>query len=207
MWILGRPVYIASMQASRLDDIRLLAWKMWLTEPNNHMLWNSYRPCPKHSSKASQGEPNANTSKQIDESTQKAIHGDDAEQSPGPAQKRTNIAYSQRSVENVRKDIGGYAVHRASNFIHKFESKLEQRFPRAIKISRQFTNGFRTFLRDFVKFTHIYKSIHINGMNLDQFKRKDLEVYYSTPYEARKLVPFFCVAALPFAQYIILPIA
>lgn len=58
-----------------------------------------------------------------------------------------------------------------------------------------------------MSYTRIYKETRLGDMELDKLSRKDLELYYRMPSECRKLVPFLVVAALPFAQYVMLPIA
>lgn len=110
-------------------------------------------------------------------------------------------------MESARKNFKGYAFQRVFDFTRKYEAKLEERFPQAVRASRLFINGFKSFFKDFVRYGSIFKSTRLGGQTLEDFSRKDLELYYWIPRETRKLLPMLFASSLPLAQYVILPIA
>lgn len=207
MPVLDLPLCIDPIQASRL----MAQQSAFIIQLGFCQLYAIYRfncrPCPK----PNQNDTDVASSTPKSESVHKS-NQTDSNNPLGSTQQRidsikTNVTESQKKVEDVRNDIGGYAFDRVFNFTEKYAAKLEHRFPKAVKAYRLFTNGFKTFFKDFSLYAKYFKELRLKDLRLEDLSRKDLELYYWMPQECRKLMPMLVVSTLPFAQYVILPIA
>lgn len=84
---------------------------------------------------------------------------------------------------------------------------MEKKFPGAMKVYRVFMDGVKYYGRDCVDFIKIRSRMLLDGTDMDELSRKDLELYYRIPQDLRKVFPILLVSAVPFAHYITMPIA
>lgn len=120
---------------------------------------------------------------------------------------KTKISESQRKAETVREDIRGYALERFINYVKNYDKVLEKKFPGAMKVYRVFMDGVKFFGRDMVSFVKIRSSMVLDGKDISELSRQELELYYQVPRDMRKVAPILIVSSIPFAHYVTMPIA
>lgn len=63
------------------------------------------------------------------------------------------------------------------------------------------------FYRDLKIFFSVIHKLNLTGKGLDSLTRKELEIYHQMPKDMIKVAPVLLLSALPFANYVIFPIA
>lgn len=120
---------------------------------------------------------------------------------------RTKIEESQKKAEDVRNNIRGYALDRFITYIKNYENVLSKRFPGAMKVYRVFMDGVKYFGKDSIAYVKIRHQMLLQGKGESSMSRRELELYYQMPQDIRKVGPMILISAIPFAQYLTMPIA
>lgn len=84
---------------------------------------------------------------------------------------------------------------------------MEKKFPSAVQVYRVFLAGVKDFFSDmkyYLKVTRIQGSSELGYRALT---RKEIELYYQMPRDMLKIAPVLLISALPFANYVIFPLA
>lgn len=84
---------------------------------------------------------------------------------------------------------------------------MEKKFPAAMNVYRTFVIGMRDLYRDMKQYVKVYKIANTSTLHLRALTRKELELYYQMPKDMKKVSPVFIISALPFANYVIFPLA
>lgn len=107
----------------------------------------------------------------------------------------------------IREDPRGYALNRFTTYVKNYEQLLEKKFPGAMKVYRVFMDGVKFFGRDMVQFVKIRSSMVLNGKEIPDLTREQLELYYQMPRDIRKVTPILVISSIPFMHYVTMPIA
>lgn len=110
----------------------------------------------------------------------------------------------------ISKYIKSYALTRYVNYVSSYEKALEARFPRAMRVYRIFSVGIKEFyheIKSFVRIRGLIKAAKKSGEGIYSLAYKDIEVYYRMPTEMMRVAPVLLISALPFANYVVFPIA
>jgi hypothetical protein len=108
---------------------------------------------------------------------------------------------NKMSRENVRQ----YFFTRFFDYLQNYDKVLEKKFPAAIHIYRVFMIGMKEFYQDMKKFFKINSIVSNKG--IQALTRKEMELYQQVPKDILKVSPVLIISALPFANYVIFPIA
>lgn len=119
----------------------------------------------------------------------------------------TKMTESQYNSKKVKENIRGYVFTRFMDYVKNYERAVEKKYPRAFKTYRVYMDGVASFYRDMVDYVKISTKLLGAPENLEKLTRHELEVYYQLPRDMRKVGPLLVVSAIPFAQYITMPIA
>lgn len=114
---------------------------------------------------------------------------------------------SKYSKENVRKNVKRYAVNRFMDYMSNYDSVLAKRFPAAAKVYRVFMVGVKEFYAAMKQFLKVTRIANNSANGLRALTRKELELYYQMPKDMVKVAPVLLISALPFANYVIFPLA
>ncbi|CAL1266635.1 unnamed protein product [Larinioides sclopetarius] len=119
-------------------------------------------------------------------------------------------SFSQRVTPGSRyvKPLTGvkeYLVQKCFAFVQGYEKILENKFPSAFKIYQVFSVGTKTLYTDIKEYIRISSTLSA-GKSVRDLERKELEVYFQVPKDLMKVAPVLLLAALPFANYVILPV-
>ncbi|GAB0086560.1 LETM1 domain-containing protein [Sergentomyia squamirostris] len=114
---------------------------------------------------------------------------------------------SKYSRANVRKNVRGYVFTRYFDYLQNYDKVLEKKFPAAMHVYRVFMVGVKDFFGDFKKFLKITRIANTSPNGLKALTRKELELYYQMPRDMMKIAPVLLISALPFANYVIFPLA
>lgn len=98
-----------------------------------------------------------------------------------------------------------YLVQKCFAFVQGYEKILETKFPRAFKVYQVFSVGTRDLYSDIKEYIRISSSLS-NGKSVRDLQRNELETYFQIPKDLIKVGPMLLLAALPFANYVILPV-
>lgn len=104
-----------------------------------------------------------------------------------------------------RANVSQYFFSRFFQYISNYDKVLEKKFPSAMHIYRVFMFGVKDFYGDmkmYFKVNSIVGSRGIKGLT-----RKEMELYSQMPKDMLKVAPVLIIAALPFMNYVIFPIA
>lgn len=109
---------------------------------------------------------------------------------------------------NVRKNVKKYAFIRFMDYMstYNFDKVLQKRFPAAMRIYRLFMDGAKEFYQDMKKFLKITRIANNSAVGLRALTRNELELYYQMPRDMMKVGPVLLASAMPFTNYVILPI-
>ena len=110
----------------------------------------------------------------------------------------------------VSKEIKNYALTRYINYVKNYEKVLETRFPKAMRVYRVFSVGIKDFYRDtkeFVRVKGLVRNAKKNGRGVHSLSLKDIDNFYRMPREMLRVAPVLLISALPFANYVIFPLA
>lgn len=100
-----------------------------------------------------------------------------------------------------------YIANRYVEFLTKYESALAKRFPSAMQVYRIFMDGIKYFFKDVKDYLRIVTLLNIKGNRLKDLSRTEIELYYQMPKDMIKVAPVLILSALPFANYVIFPLA
>lgn len=94
-------------------------------------------------------------------------------------------------------------------YMNYYESMLEKRFPAAMKVYKVFKNGIHTFFLDLKSFVNV--RLAVVKLNKEEgfhsLTRREIELYDQMPKDMLKIAPVLLLSALPFANYVVFPIA
>ncbi|KAK4010859.1 hypothetical protein OUZ56_019987 [Daphnia magna] len=110
----------------------------------------------------------------------------------------------------VSKEIKSYALTKYVDYVRNYDKILEVRFPKAMKVYRVFSVGIKDLYQDtkaFVKVKNLIRNAKKNGGGIHCLGLKDMEIFYRMPREMLRVSPVLLISALPFANYIIFPLA
>uniref|UniRef100_A0A0A9XR60 LETM1 domain-containing protein 1 n=2 Tax=Lygus hesperus TaxID=30085 RepID=A0A0A9XR60_LYGHE len=92
-------------------------------------------------------------------------------------------------------------------FLKNYDVKLEAKFPAAIRIYRIFKEGFQDFYQDFKGLMIVRKKLRRNYHELGCLSRQELELNMRMPGDMYRVAPVLLISALPFANYVVFPLA
>lgn len=110
----------------------------------------------------------------------------------------------------MSKEIKTYALNKYVNYVRNYDKILEVRFPKAMKVYRVFSVGIKDFYtdtKDFVRVKGMVRTARKSGLGIHTLSRKDVETFYRMPREMFRVAPVLLISALPFANYIVFPLA
>ncbi|XP_046456409.1 LETM1 domain-containing protein 1-like isoform X1 [Daphnia pulex] len=116
----------------------------------------------------------------------------------------------QEVGHKVSKEIKSYALTKYVDYVRNYDKILEVRFPRAMKVYRVFSVGIKDLYQDtktFVKVKSLIRNAKKNGGGIHSVGLKEIDIFYRMPREMLKVSPVLLISALPFANYIIFPLA
>ncbi|GAB1610552.1 LETM1 domain-containing protein 1-like [Argonauta hians] len=99
-----------------------------------------------------------------------------------------------------------YLVDNCVRFAESYERFLEKRYPKVFEVYQMFKIGIRDFIADTKMYYNVTTELW-TGKSLSCFTRKELETYKQYPKDVWKVSPTLIISALPFANYIVFPIA
>ncbi|XP_053687695.1 LETM1 domain-containing protein 1 [Sabethes cyaneus] len=111
------------------------------------------------------------------------------------------------SRENVKRNVQGYVFSRFFDYVKNYDKVLEKKFPSAMHVYRVFLVGVKEFFNDMKKLVKITKIVYQNDNDLRCLTRKEIELYYQMPRDMKKVAPVLLISALPFANYVVFPLA
>lgn len=120
---------------------------------------------------------------------------------------RTKLSETQYNSKKVKENIRGYLLTRFMDYVKNYERVVEKKYPKAFKVYRVYMDGVSSFYRDMVDYVKISTKLLGARENLEKLSRHELEVYYQLPRDMRKVGPLLLVSAIPFAQYLTMPVA
>lgn len=113
----------------------------------------------------------------------------------------------QTKAGNVKRNVQGYVFTRYIDYVQNYDKVLESKFPSAMHVYRVFLVGVKDFYNDMKKYLKVSR-IHSNSPEgLRALTRKELELYLQLPKDMKKVAPVLLISALPFANYVIFPLA
>uniref|UniRef100_A0A1B6C6Z9 Letm1 RBD domain-containing protein n=1 Tax=Clastoptera arizonana TaxID=38151 RepID=A0A1B6C6Z9_9HEMI len=121
--------------------------------------------------------------------------------------KKTYLNRQYRLSQLRFKSSREYVLSRYMDFVQNYEAVLEKRFPAAIRVYRVFMVGIKEFYKDLKMFFSVVHKLNLTGKGLDSLTRKELEIYHQMPKDMIKVSPVLLLSALPFANYVIFPLA
>lgn len=105
------------------------------------------------------------------------------------------------------KKIRFYVLSRYVEYLKNYDKILEKRFPGAMRVYRVFMDGVKDFIRDTKEYFMIIRILNTPGNNFSKLLRREIELYHQMPKDMRKVAPVLLLSTLPFAYYVILPLA
>lgn len=120
------------------------------------------------------------------------------------AKEKLAVKYSR---ENVKRNVQGYVFSRFFDYVKNYDKVLEKKFPSAMHVYRVFLVGVKEFFNDMKKLVKITKIVYTHDNDLRCLTRKEIELYYQMPRDMKKVAPVLLVSALPFANYVVFPLA
>lgn len=109
--------------------------------------------------------------------------------------------------KQIRRDVRSYVFDRYMNYMKNYDQVLEKKFPAAMKVYRVFTVGIKDFYLEMKQFLKITRIVHNSTQGLRALTRRELEIYYQMPKDMLRVAPVLAMSALPFANYVIFPLA
>lgn len=107
------------------------------------------------------------------------------------------------SRENVRQ----YFFGRFFNYLKNYDKVLEKNFPAAITIYRVFSIGVKDFFLDMKRYFRTNAIINSSEKGIKALTRQELELHKKMPSDMMVIAPVLLISALPFANYVIFPLA
>ncbi|KAE8746092.1 hypothetical protein FOCC_FOCC007216 [Frankliniella occidentalis] len=106
-----------------------------------------------------------------------------------------------------QKSLHVTVVSRYMEYVNSYIKILDQKFPAAMHVYRIFMVGTKELLRDIKEYFRLVSNIKWDDQVLRQLTRKELELYQSMPKDMLKIFPFLVLSSLPFANYVMFPVA
>ncbi|XP_050293605.1 LETM1 domain-containing protein 1 isoform X2 [Anthonomus grandis grandis] len=125
-------------------------------------------------------------------------------------QKYNQIKYlHDKSVYKTKeaKRIQFYILNRFLKYLKNYDKILEKNFPTTMKTYRVFVDGIKYFSIDTKEYFKIVMLLNSAGGNYSKLLRREIELYHQMPKDMMKVAPVIIFSALPFAFYILLPLA
>uniref|UniRef100_A0A1B6K9D4 Letm1 RBD domain-containing protein n=1 Tax=Graphocephala atropunctata TaxID=36148 RepID=A0A1B6K9D4_9HEMI len=116
------------------------------------------------------------------------------------------VTHNESSKER-EKQIRQYVLSRYMQYVQGYAAVLEQKFPTAMRVYRVFTIGIKDFYSDLKVFLALFHKVNLTSKGLETLTRKELEIYHQLPRDMVKILPVLLLSALPFANYVIFPLA
>lgn len=117
----------------------------------------------------------------------------------------------QHSSQEIRKPrvspFRQYLLSRYMQYVQQYETVLEKRFPAAMHVYRVFMVGIKDFYSDLKVFLTLVGKVNLTAKGLETLTRRELEIYHQMPKDMIKIAPVLLLSALPFANYVIFPLA
>lgn len=105
--------------------------------------------------------------------------------------------------ENVRQ----YLFTRFFNYITNYDKVLEKQFPSAMHVYRVFMVGVKDFYGDMKMYFKVNSIMNGSEKGLKALTRKEIELWKQTPADMLKVAPVLLISSLPFANYVVFPLA
>lgn len=74
-------------------------------------------------------------------------------------------------------------------------------------VYRVFLCGVKDFYNDMKNYLKISRIVNGSTLGMRALTRKELELYYHMPRDMMKVAPVLLISALPFANYVVFPLA
>ncbi|XP_063239998.1 LETM1 domain-containing protein 1 isoform X2 [Bacillus rossius redtenbacheri] len=110
-----------------------------------------------------------------------------------------------KGTDGQRK-VREYALSRYLQFLTKYQAHLERQFPSVYHVYRIFMAGMRDFYADVKTYLRIASELNLTGRGLRDLSHAEMRVYHQMPKDMVKVAPVLFLSALPFTNYIILPL-
>ena len=108
--------------------------------------------------------------------------------------------------KEIATKVQRYGLSRYLHFVQGFERTLEQKFPSAMHVYRVFVVGIKEFYKDIKHFVRVARMVNTN-QGFKNLTRKEIELYYQMPRDMLRVAPVLLISALPFANYVVFPVA
>jgi hypothetical protein len=89
--------------------------------------------------------------------------------------------------------------------IDSYINILEKKFPKTIYLYKSFQIGIKGFFEDFKQCLHLHWKIRNHG--LDALTQDEIKLIFIMANDLKKIIPIILMSIVPFANYIILPLA
>lgn len=106
-----------------------------------------------------------------------------------------------------KKNVRGYLFGRFIDYVQNYDKILEKRFPAAMQVYRVFMVGVKDFYKDMKQFLKVTGIASRSPEGLRALTRKEIEMYFQMPKDMVKVAPVLLFSALPFANYVVFPLA
>ncbi|XP_017772822.1 PREDICTED: LETM1 domain-containing protein 1 [Nicrophorus vespilloides] len=103
--------------------------------------------------------------------------------------------------------FGFFVVKKYLQYVTKYEQILAKRFPKAMDVYKVIVMGVKDFYTDVKQFVKIIKIMNAPGNSISTLTRREIELYNKMPRDMLKIAPVLIISALPFANYVIFPLA
>jgi hypothetical protein len=103
--------------------------------------------------------------------------------------------------------VEGYFIPRFFDYVSNYDKILAKEFPQAMQVYRTFMDGVKDFFRDMKNYLKCSKIVNNTPKGLSALTRKEIELYYQMPKDMMRVAPVLLISALPFANYVIFPLA
>lgn len=106
-----------------------------------------------------------------------------------------------------RENVQYYFFQKFYFYISNYDKVLEKRFPAAMHVYRVFMVGVKDFFSDMKKYYKINTIMNSSEKGLRALTRKEMELHHQMPKDMMKVAPVLLISALPFANYVVFPLA
>lgn len=110
-------------------------------------------------------------------------------------------------AHNVKRKVDTYVFSRFFNYVKNYPTQLEKKFPKAMHTYRIFMVGVKDFYHDMKTYFRVMRNFNSSPDGFRALSRRDMELYYQMPKDMMKVAPVLFLSALPFANYVIFPLA
>lgn len=93
------------------------------------------------------------------------------------------------------------------DYVQNYDKLLEKKFPSAMNVYRVFLVGVKDFYSDMKTYLKVTRIQNGSTLGLRALTRKEIELYFHMPQDMMKVAPVLVLSALPFANYVIFPLA